>query len=85
VGSFVVSMARDVDDLLSVLLLARWAGFAESSTDTLPLDVAPLFESVEALEAAGDISFFHDRVQRGGTTGPHQRPETCAAAQERRV
>ncbi len=26
VGSYVVSMARDIDDVLSVLLLARWAG-----------------------------------------------------------
>ncbi|HET7203577.1 MAG TPA: phosphoenolpyruvate carboxylase [Steroidobacteraceae bacterium] len=55
VGSYVVSMARDVDDILSVLLLARWAGFAESVTDALPLDVAPLFESVESLSEAGEI------------------------------
>jgi phosphoenolpyruvate carboxylase len=55
VGSYVVSMARDVDDILSVLLLARWAGFAESVTDALPLDVAPLFESVETLTGAGEI------------------------------
>jgi phosphoenolpyruvate carboxylase len=55
VGSYVVSMARDADDILSVLLLARWAGFAETRTDTLPLDVAPLFESIESLEAAGEI------------------------------
>jgi phosphoenolpyruvate carboxylase len=54
IGSFVVSMARDVDDVLSVLLLARWAGFADSAGN-LPLDVAPLFESVESLNAAGDI------------------------------
>ena len=32
VGSYVVSMARDVDDILSVLLLARWAGFAGSGS-----------------------------------------------------
>lgn len=55
VGSYVVSMARDADDVLSVLLLARWAGFAEPQTDTLPLDVAPLFESIESIEAAGEI------------------------------
>jgi phosphoenolpyruvate carboxylase len=55
VGSYVVSMAREVDDILTVLLLARWAGFADTQTDTLPLDVAPLFESMESLEAAGDI------------------------------
>lgn len=55
VGSYVVSMARDVDDVLSVLLLARWAGFAEASSDSLPLDVAPLFESVDALDTAGEV------------------------------
>jgi phosphoenolpyruvate carboxylase len=55
IGSYVVSMARDVDDVLAVLLLARWSGFAESGSDALPLDVAPLFESVEALDSAGEI------------------------------
>lgn len=55
VGSYVVSMARDIDDLLSVLLLARWAGFVEPATEQVPLDVAPLFESVDSLDAAGDI------------------------------
>lgn len=56
IGSYVVSKARDVDDVLGVLLLARWAGFAESGSGQLPLDVAPLFESVDALAAAGDIT-----------------------------
>jgi phosphoenolpyruvate carboxylase len=55
VGSYVVSRASDVDDVLSVLLLARWAGFADSADDAVALDVAPLFESVEALESAGEI------------------------------
>ncbi len=55
VGTYVVSMAHDVDDVLDVLLLARWAGLAEGSGGQVPLDVAPLFESAEALERAGDI------------------------------
>jgi phosphoenolpyruvate carboxylase len=55
VGSYVVSMARDADDVLAVLLLARWAGLADSDTQQVPLDVAPLFESVESLQAAGEI------------------------------
>jgi phosphoenolpyruvate carboxylase len=54
VGTYVVSMAHDIDDVLSVLLLARWAGMAEGRRQ-VPLDVAPLFESVEALEEAGTI------------------------------
>jgi phosphoenolpyruvate carboxylase len=55
IGSYVVSMAHDVDDLLSVLLLAQWAGLADGSDGAIALDVAPLFESVDALEHAGDI------------------------------
>ena len=53
VGSYVVSMARDIDDVLSVLLLARWAGLVDGSNGQVSLDVAPLFESVAALDAAG--------------------------------
>ena len=55
VGSYVVSMATEVDDVLSVLLLARWAGHTDSQTSQANVDVAPLFESVAALEASGDI------------------------------
>jgi len=55
IGTYVVSMARDADDLLSVLLLARWAGLADGPGHHVPLDVAPLFESVEALNEAGHI------------------------------
>jgi phosphoenolpyruvate carboxylase len=50
-----VSRATDVDDVLSVLLLAQWAGLADGEQGTLPLDVAPLFESVESLRDAGAI------------------------------
>jgi phosphoenolpyruvate carboxylase len=55
IGSYVVSMAGDVDDVLSVLLLAQWAGLADGPDGVLPLDVAPLFESVASLENAGSI------------------------------
>jgi phosphoenolpyruvate carboxylase len=55
VGSYVVTLPHDVDDLLSVLLLARWAGMADPDTGHVPLDVAPLFESVETLEQAGPM------------------------------
>jgi phosphoenolpyruvate carboxylase len=53
IGSYVISMARDIDDMLSVLLLARWAGLLDNATGQVALDVAPLFESVAALDAAG--------------------------------
>ncbi len=55
IGSYVVSMADNVDDVLSVLLLAQWAGLGVGPERVLPLDVAPLFESVAALGSAGRI------------------------------
>jgi phosphoenolpyruvate carboxylase len=54
IGTYVISLAADIDDLLSVLLLARWAGYTDTETGHVQLDVAPLFESVDALERAGD-------------------------------
>jgi phosphoenolpyruvate carboxylase len=55
IGTYVVSQARDIDDVLSVLLLARWAGMVEGPGGPVPLDVAPLLESVAGLEQAGEI------------------------------
>lgn len=54
VGPYIVSMAQGADDVLTVLLLARWAGLVEGEgvKTHVPLDVAPLFETVDALEAA---------------------------------
>ena len=71
IGSYVVSQARDVDDVLAVLLLARWAGFGKDGTDTVPLDVAPLFESVEALDDAGAVMgrLLSDPIYRAHLTG----------------
>ncbi len=51
-GPFVISMAQGVDDVLSVLALARWGGLADAE-GVVPLDVAPLFETVSDLRAAG--------------------------------
>jgi phosphoenolpyruvate carboxylase len=55
IGSYIVSGAEGPDDLLAVLLLARWADTAEKRTGECRLDVAPLLESVESLENAGDL------------------------------
>lgn len=54
IGPYVVSATQGVDDVLSVLLLARWADTAERRSGDVP-DVAPLFESAAALECCGDI------------------------------
>jgi len=56
-GSFIVSMTRNVEDLLAVYLLAREAGLMEWTSEGLvcPLPVVPLFETMDDLEAAPGI------------------------------
>ena len=55
IGEYIVSGARGPEDILAVLLLARWADITDKRTGECPLDVAPLLESVDALESAGDV------------------------------
>jgi phosphoenolpyruvate carboxylase len=54
IGDYVVSGAAGADDVLAVLLLARWAEMVDKRIGEVPLDVAPLFESVDALDACGE-------------------------------
>jgi phosphoenolpyruvate carboxylase len=51
VGLYIISMAEGADDVLAVLELARRAGLVASG-NRVPLDVAPLFETVADLERA---------------------------------
>jgi phosphoenolpyruvate carboxylase len=55
IGAYIVSGVEGPDDVLAVLLLARWAGVAEKHTGECRLDVAPLLESIGALEQAGEL------------------------------
>ena len=55
IGEYIVSGARGPEDVLAVLLLARWADITDKRTGECPLDVAPLLESIDSLEAAGDV------------------------------
>lgn len=55
IGPYVVSSTRGADDILSVLLLARWADTADRRSGDVPVDVAPLFESAEALARCGEV------------------------------
>jgi phosphoenolpyruvate carboxylase len=48
-GPFIISMTRDAADVLTVLLLSRWTGCSDC------LQIAPLFETMEDLEAAPGI------------------------------
>jgi len=53
IGDYVVSGATGPDDVLAVLLLARWAEMVDKRIGEVPLDVAPLFESVDTLDSSG--------------------------------
>jgi len=55
IGPYVVSATRGVDDILAVLLLARWADTADRRSGDVPVDVAPLFESAEMLANCGEL------------------------------
>ena len=55
IGEYIVSGASGPEDVLAVLLLARWADITDKRTGECPLDVAPQLESIESLERAGEI------------------------------
>ena len=55
IGEYIVSGAQGPEDILAVLLLARWADITDKRSGESPLDVAPLLESIQSLEAAGNI------------------------------
>ena len=50
-GVYVISMTRNAADVLAVLALARAGGLVEGSGH-VPLDIAPLFETIDDLRAA---------------------------------
>jgi phosphoenolpyruvate carboxylase len=54
IGPYIVSMAKDADDVLSVLALARWGGLTDGQGH-VPLDVAPLFETLDDLESGAEV------------------------------
>ena len=63
-GPYIISMSRTAADALAVLALARIAGCVVDGE--VPLDVAPLFETVDDLQAATGVmrSLFDDPVYR---------------------
>ena len=64
-GPYIISMAQGADDVLALLLIARHAGLGEPGT--APLDIAPLFETVDDLWRAPATlaSLLADPVCRG--------------------
>jgi phosphoenolpyruvate carboxylase len=55
IGDYVVSGTEAADDVLSVLLLARWADITDPESGEVPLDVVPMLETAAALEGAGAV------------------------------
>jgi phosphoenolpyruvate carboxylase len=65
IGPYIVGMTHGPDDVLSVLLLARWGLLAPKGTE-MPIDIAPLFETLEDLHNAAGImrDLLQDEVYR---------------------
>ena len=53
IGYFIISGASGADDMLAALLLARWAAVYDKHTGEVALDIAPQFETEEALGSCG--------------------------------
>jgi phosphoenolpyruvate carboxylase len=54
IGPFIVSMTQGADDILSVLLLANWSEL-HNRRGEVPLDIAPLLETVDDLRNGPEI------------------------------
>jgi len=54
IGPFIVSMTQGADDILSVLLLSLWGEF-HNKRGEVPLDIAPLLETVDDLKRGREI------------------------------
>ncbi len=73
VGTFVISMAQGPDDALAILALAR-AGGCVDEDGRVPLDVVPLFETVDDLQRGPEVlaslakneTYAEHLAQRGG-------------------
>ncbi|MGH3875131.1 MAG: phosphoenolpyruvate carboxylase [Pseudonocardiaceae bacterium] len=54
-STYVISMAKGVDDVLAVAVLAREAGLADPAGGRCTVDLVPLFETATELRCAGEL------------------------------
>lgn len=75
IGEYIVSGAEGPQDVLAVLLLARWADITDKHSGECPLDLAPLLESIEALENSGKLvqNLFSEPAYRRHLVARHNR------------
>jgi len=57
IGSYIISMTHSVSDMLEAMLLAKESGLFRMRNGEIecPLDIVPLFETIEDLEDADDL------------------------------
>jgi phosphoenolpyruvate carboxylase len=72
--TYVISMNRDVSDILEVMLLAKEAGLYDPATGITSLQVVPLFETVEDLKQAPLVmqSLFDIPLYRSALSGGYE-------------
>jgi len=73
-GPYIISMTQDADDVLSVLFLARMAGLVNEDNN-VPLDIAPLLETVDDLQHGESIleNLFTDPAYQAHLSARNQR------------
>jgi len=54
IGPHIISMTEGVDDVLTLLLLARWSGLTTADGE-VDLDISPLFETVDDLNKSSEV------------------------------
>jgi phosphoenolpyruvate carboxylase len=69
--TYIISMSRDVSDVLEVMLLAKEAGLYDPATGVTSLQIVPLFETVEDLKNATRVmrDLFDLKLYRAAIAG----------------